>query len=245
MKKLLPLFVYTALLAGPLLMALDCRKPNSNMQLKECAYINYQKVDNVFHEKYRKLMSLLPDDIAKEKLRAAQRAWVVYRNLSADFYADDARDGSAEQLIHMDTRTRMTEERTKELIKIIKRQQLYTQSVPTDTSGDVFIDTDTNLIWQDNIEAKTVKKNWQEAIDYCENLSLIGFEDWRLPDQNMLLTLYKKTDEVKNVGSDVYWSSTSDVNESDYAWSGDFDYGDGYHNDKNNDHYVRCVRDNQ
>ena len=121
-----------------------------------------------------------------------------------------------------------------------------------DGAKEVVIDKATNLMWQDNSDAKTIKKTWIEAINYCENLIFAGYSDWRLPNINELESIvnYEKFDPAarrvfQNVASDYYWSSTSVVNDSKNAWIVDFYDG---HNNKyakfKNDIYVRCVRDN-
>ena len=42
-------------------------------------------------------------------------------------------------------------------------------------------DNHTGLEWQDNRDAKTVKRDWQGAKGYCQELTLAGYDDWRLP----------------------------------------------------------------
>ncbi len=114
------------------------------------------------------------------------------------------------------------------------------------------------LMWQDDESAKTLNKNWKEAIRYCEELSLAGYSDWRLPNINELLTIvdrsrYKPAINVafKNISSDFYWyywSSTPSAHSTyaDYgnAWSVNFELGHtkDYH-DKTDNYNVRCVRD--
>jgi ribosomal protein L40E len=121
----------------------------------------------------------------------------------------------------------------------------YEPAIATSTSEDVFVDTDTNLMWQDDIEAKEVTKDWRGAIDYCEDLSLAGFNDWRLPDQDSLEALYPKQQYLTNVVSAYYWSSSSSVSNSNYAWNVVF-YNGGYnYNNKRHYFHVRCVRDSK
>ncbi|MDX9743345.1 MAG: DUF1566 domain-containing protein [Arcobacteraceae bacterium] len=109
-----------------------------------------------------------------------------------------------------------------------------------DKSGVTF-DTETKLLWQDNfdnINVMAVEKDWQGAIDYCENLSLAGFDDWKLPDIDTLKALYPKKDML--IGN--YWSSSPNPDDSDYALV--FDFTNGYEaaGDKTYSTYVRCVR---
>jgi len=120
-----------------------------------------------------------------------------------------------------------------------------------DNSKEVVVDKSTNLMWQDDNDANSVIKTWVEAINYCENLTLGGYTDWRLPNINELESIvdYTKTDpaissEFSNVDSDNYWSSSSFVGYSAYAWLVDFYHGldDVYY--KSDSFFVRCVRDN-
>jgi len=119
-------------------------------------------------------------------------------------------------------------------------------------SGYVVVDSSSSLEWQDN--TTPVKKSWKGAIDYCENLSLGGKNDWRLPNINELLSI---VDDSKynpainssfiNFTSSYYWSSTTIANNSSHAWNIDFNYGtvSHYYYKKTNKFYVRCVRAGQ
>ena len=96
-------------------------------------------------------------------------------------------------------------------------------------ADEVVVDTDKNLMWQDNYEAKTVKKNWQGAIDYCDNLTFAGYSNWRLPDKNTLKDLYHKKASLQNVSSGYYWSSSPYASGSGLAWRVNFDNGIDWH----------------
>ena len=82
------------------------------------------------------------------------------------------------------------------------------------SEGKVILDAGTNLYWQkDPAQADT----WKEALSYCENLEYAGFDDWRLPNKNELLSLvdYSKAGTEAEVFSsfpgmtpDIFWSST-------------------------------------
>ena len=108
------------------------------------------------------------------------------------------------------------------------------------------------LQWQDDYSdnSNTIKQShWINAITYCEGLSLDG-TDWRLPNINELLSLVEDTRATPSIStaftmivSARYWSSTSDVADSNRAIGINFDIGDQVTIDKNdNDRYVRCVR---
>lgn len=105
------------------------------------------------------------------------------------------------------------------------------------------------LVWQDNNDAINVKKNWEDANIYCENLTLDGENDWRLPSIKELQTIVaiKQNDPAiltsfKYVVSSYYWSSSENVSDSYSAWGVFFDSGMTASNYKSNENHARCVR---
>ncbi len=119
-----------------------------------------------------------------------------------------------------------------------------------DDTNEVVIDNINRLMWQDDAVAKTMSKNWQEAIEYCENLTLAGYSDWRLPNINELESIvdydrYNPSIEqtFQNVTNQRYWSSTTPDTGTSYAWTIHFYYGHDLWNPKLSDtDHVRCVR---
>ncbi|MBT5934343.1 DUF1566 domain-containing protein [Sulfurimonas sp.] len=136
-----------------------------------------------------------------------------------------------------------------------------TSEAPRAKWGDTFTRNDakelvvnnvTGLMWQDNSAVKSVKKNWQDAKGYCENLTLAGYSDWHLPSIKELETLADTTkvnpaikDGFKNVTSSGYWSSSSSVSDSKNAWNVLFQSGFSGNFNKTNEYYVRCARAGQ
>jgi len=111
--------------------------------------------------------------------------------------------------------------------------------------NNVFTDNSTNLMWQDNKEARTLKLNWDDAEKHCKNLTLGGYSDWYLPSRKQLRRLYEKKKLLKNVKEDWYWSSSVYVSYSNYSWVVDFKDGDGNFSHESNKYFVRCVRGRQ
>jgi len=94
------------------------------------------------------------------------------------------------------------------------------------------------------------KMKWDAAKEYCGRLTLEGKNDWRLPNIRQLKTMIRQSRTVpkdaKNAFPDAhsayYWSSTSNVNDSLYAWGVYFSPGYAANDNKDNSNYVRCVR---
>jgi len=120
-----------------------------------------------------------------------------------------------------------------------------------DDAKEVVIDTAMNLVWQDNSDTKTIKKSWEEAIDYCESLSLGGYDNWYLPNINQLYSIVDKSrynpaiePTFQNIAIDHYWSSTVSAENSYGAWHIDFTSGSGGWGFGSGGYYIRCVCDN-
>ena len=121
--------------------------------------------------------------------------------------------------------------------------------------GDIVIDSNTTLQWQDNELASTaIPANWEDAIDDCKLLSLGGYTDWRLPNIKELKSIIDRTkvnpaidqDPTKFVwtsSGDPYWSSTTfSSNTFTYAWAVFFNNGNAGDVVKTAERFVRCVR---
>ena len=126
-------------------------------------------------------------------------------------------------------------------------------------------DSATGLMWQDEpytqAEETAYDKdtnngkvgNWNYAKTYCENLTLGGFSDWRLPNIYELTTLIDNTKSskpyvingIENIASSSYWSSTIYASDSSNTWFVNFYGGLNNAGYKTNSKYVRCVRAGQ
>ncbi len=120
-----------------------------------------------------------------------------------------------------------------------------------DANTGIVTDNTTGLQWQD--DAIGASMAWQSAIDTCENLTLGGESDWRLPNINELKTIIDRS-RVKpaiaiaftQTSSSDYWSSTTIAYYNDSVWLVFFDFGFMGGSAKANDYYyVRCVRAGQ
>jgi YD repeat-containing protein len=117
------------------------------------------------------------------------------------------------------------------------------------TNGDGTVtDLNTGLMWQQ--QAPPEMMTWEEALNYCESLSLAGKSDWRLPNRNELQSLvdYSKNSPALNPlftpewQPPHYWSSTTHARFNTHAWGVYFYSGFISYNTKTNTYYVRAVR---
>ncbi len=142
-----------------------------------------------------------------------------------------------------------------------------------DASKKIVTDHVNKLMWQDDAAASSVHKSWvtmanyiagnyddtsgDTATTYCENLTLGGFTDWRLPtvEELNLIVDYSRYYGVFSSATDTtfvndfpyyYWSSNTVVHPDliSYAWTVGFYYGDTNLGSKLDiSPYVRCIRD--
>lgn len=118
---------------------------------------------------------------------------------------------------------------------------------PYNTGSNTVVDKGTGLEWQKSDNAALY--SWEEALGYCENLSLDAKIDWRLPNIRELKSLldysryYPAVDSAIPCRSSTYWSSTTVANDTHLsAWSIFFGNGDDIWKLKSDSFHVRCVR---
>ncbi len=139
-------------------------------------------------------------------------------------------------------------------VRCVRGGQLETSNFSRDDATEIVTDSTTGLQWQDNEIVKTTTREWQEAIDYCENtLALGGYNDWRMPNEKELFSIADRLQHTPvvdtayffNTASDIYWSSTASVSYTDSVWIVGFSNAYASTSGKTNDNYVRCVRGGQ
>jgi len=93
-----------------------CENAKSTAAMRECEIGRLKRADAALNAAYRSLGAKL-DQRGREKLRAAQQAWLKFRDAEADYQADAARDGTLAPLIAASVQADLTESRRKELEK--------------------------------------------------------------------------------------------------------------------------------
>ena len=118
-----------------------------------------------------------------------------------------------------------------------------------DNSKELVIDKTTGLMWQDNIDTKTIRKNRKDAKQYCRRLVFAGYDDWYLPRLKELKSIVDETKfnpaikkGFKNIKSSHYWTSSPNLSDIVIALNVDFKSGQAYNNTRKGKAYIRCVR---
>ena len=88
-------------------------------EMNQEAFADYKKADQELNKVYPKVLAKL-DAEGQEKLKAAQRAWVAFRDAQAALDADMARGGTMSPLLRATSLSATTQERTKQLRAFLK-----------------------------------------------------------------------------------------------------------------------------
>lgn len=118
----------------------------------------------------------------------------------------------------------------------------------TDNGDGTVTDENTGLVWQQTQAASSM--TWEAALAYAEGLYLADNSDWRLPNLKELRSI--SDDTLSNPSLDatafpgatasLFWSSTTEANQTNRAWTVDFRYGLVSYGEKPNSCSVLCVR---
>ncbi|MBE0367038.1 Lcl domain-containing protein [Pseudoalteromonas aurantia] len=78
-------------------------------------------------------------------------------------------------------------------------------------------DNTSRLLWEGDDTSRptsTVQRTWHESVNYCENLSLAGFDNWRLPNVNEIFSLfglYSRGEVIGYISEFSMWTSTASL----------------------------------
>jgi len=116
--------------------------------------------------------------------------------------------------------------------------------------NSVVLDKANAIYWQDAPFSKKSSRDWDDAVAYCQSLTLNGMSKWRLPTFNELLSIvdFNRVDPAINpvfsyVQENTYWTSTDFSATRARAWTIDFRTGKTYYSYKTTNHAVRCVKE--
>ncbi|MGQ7262532.1 lysozyme inhibitor LprI family protein [Vreelandella sp. V005] len=93
-----------------------CVNATTQAELTECSAQAYQTADDALNEVYQVLVDQLSNNAASlEKLRAAQRAWIGFRDAECAFESSAVEGGSAQPMVRNGCLEELTEARTEAL----------------------------------------------------------------------------------------------------------------------------------
>ncbi|MFN7319291.1 MAG: lysozyme inhibitor LprI family protein [bacterium] len=97
----------------------NCNNPQTQSQMNICASIAYQNADRKLNQVYQQLLPKL-SAARKQKLIAAQQAWIKFRDSSCEFERSAYEGGSMAPMIYGFCLADVTEQRTKDLQRYLE-----------------------------------------------------------------------------------------------------------------------------
>jgi uncharacterized protein YecT (DUF1311 family) len=110
--------IAAALFAAPAMAQddkkIDCANAQVQFEMNICANRAYEAADKSLNEIYLKILAS-EDASGKNRLKAAQRAWLKFRDLECDFESAVNEGGTMYPMVYSGCLQGLTEERTKQL----------------------------------------------------------------------------------------------------------------------------------
>ncbi|MGF2038361.1 MAG: lysozyme inhibitor LprI family protein [Nostoc sp. CmiVER01] len=102
-----------------LVQTVNCNNPQTQIAINECAKLSYQKADKRLNQVYQQLLPTL-ETSRKQKLIAAQLAWLKFRDTNCEFERSRYEGGSIAPTIYFNCLENLTKRRTQELEEYLK-----------------------------------------------------------------------------------------------------------------------------
>ncbi len=96
------------------------------------------------------------------------------------------------------------------------------------TDDNIVADYNTGLMWQK--VPSSASYNWQEAVDYCEDLELGSYDDWRIPSNKELYSISNFATGWPYLDTDVFDLASGEVTKDEQFWSSNYYYVGTTHN---------------
>jgi len=107
------------LLSLPAVAQTDCRNPQAQNDMNQCAYREYEKTDAELNRLYKQLQDKTGN---APQLAAAERAWIAYRDKECDLETAGEAGGSIRPLLQATCLKALTERRSADLRRLLKCQ---------------------------------------------------------------------------------------------------------------------------
>ncbi|MHC5766791.1 MAG: lysozyme inhibitor LprI family protein [Nostoc sp.] len=104
-----------------LVQKLNCNNPQTQAAINECTKLSYQNTDKKLNQVYQQLLSILElERPRKQKLIAAQLAWIKFRDTNCEFERSRYEGGSIASTIYFGCLENTTKQRTQQLQESLK-----------------------------------------------------------------------------------------------------------------------------
>jgi len=107
-------------------------------------------------------------------------------------------------------------------VRCVRGEPLSSARLTRD-ANNIVTDSGSSLMWQDNKRENNQYLNFGEAIEYCNNLKLGDYSDWRLPNVNEMLLIIENSSSEFTINSifqnttSNYWTSTTVLDDENYG----------------------------
>ena len=110
-------------------------------------------------------------------------------------------------------------------VRCVRGDEYGSNDFSINDNDTIVTDSATNLMWEKSDGGETY--SWPEALEYCENLELEGYTEWRLPDNKELQSIVKYgTTDVPAIDTDYFDITFNSAYDIDKVYSDDGgDYG--------------------
>ncbi|MBD2559230.1 MULTISPECIES: lysozyme inhibitor LprI family protein [Nostoc] len=102
-----------------LVQKLNCNNPQTQRAINECTKLSYQNADKKLNQVYQQLLPTL-ERSRKQKLIAAQQAWIKFRDTNCEFERSRYEGGSIAPTFFFGCLENTTKLRTQELQEYLK-----------------------------------------------------------------------------------------------------------------------------
>lgn len=92
-----------------------------------------------------------------------------------------------------------------------------------DNDDGTITDLNTGLMWQQTPSSEDF--TWQEAVDYCQELELADYEDWRIPSLKELFSISDFALGWPYLNTDYFDLASGQVTKDEQFWSGNYYVG--------------------
>ena len=97
-----------------------CANAQTQVEMNECQGREYKKADAALNAVYKQLMAKIEDEGERTALKAAQQAWIKFRDADCEFESYQNKGGTIYPLVYSGCLTVHTQERTKQLRELLK-----------------------------------------------------------------------------------------------------------------------------